>query len=96
MRDSVEQLRTLVPADNAAPAADAGKAAEDLRRHATGVAEEAKASSEVIVLVMLLYSSAILVIVFNSYLVINVPIRNLVERTKDIAEGQADRACFRN
>ena len=90
VRDSVEQLRTLVPADNAAPAADAGKAAEDLRRHATGVAEEAKASSEVIVLVMLLCSGAILVIVFNSYLVINVPIRNLVERTKDIAEGQAD------
>jgi methyl-accepting chemotaxis protein len=83
VRDSVEQLQTQATAAVV-------KDAEDLRRHAAAVAGEAKASAELIVLVMVLCSGAILVIVFNSYLVINVPIRNLTERTREIADGKAD------
>jgi len=90
VRDSVEQMRAQATAEGSASMSTLVKNAEDLRRHATAAAEEAKAGAEWIVLVVALCSGAILVIVFNSYLVINVPIRNLTERTKDIADGKAD------
>ena len=89
VRDAVDQLRSTMP-DGAIPVATAVNHAEALRQHAMAVGKEAQASGQWIVLVMLLCSGAILMIVLNSYLAINVPIRNLVERTRDIAEGKAD------
>jgi methyl-accepting chemotaxis protein len=80
VREAAESSRT---------AAAIGKA-QELERHARAVAEEADASAGVMLLVMVLCSGAILIIVFNSYLVINLPIRHLVERTKAIADGKAD------
>ena len=62
----------------------------ELEQRAKAAETEAQASAEVMLLVMVLCSGAILVIMFNSYLVINVPIRKLVERTKDMAAGEAD------
>jgi methyl-accepting chemotaxis protein len=63
---------------------------KDLQRQALKVGKDADSSASVMLLVMTLCCGAILVIVFNSYLTINMPIRRLIERTKDIAEGESD------
>ncbi len=47
-------------------------------------------SSTMMLWITLLCSGAIFIIGFNSYLVIQIPIRQLVARTKEIAEGKAD------
>jgi len=54
------------------------------------LAADAGSCAKLMVVVMLLCSGAILLIMFNSYLVINVAIRHLIERTRDIAEGDSD------
>ena len=64
--------------------------AQDLQHHAQAVSKDADASSELMLVVMLLCSGAILMIMFNSYLAIKVPIHKLVERAKDIADGESD------
>ena len=63
---------------------------KDLQRQALEMGEEADSSARVMLIAMVLCCGAILVIVFNSYLAIKVPIQHLVERTRDIAEGESD------
>jgi methyl-accepting chemotaxis protein len=88
MREAAEGL--TADASVSGPAVQAIAKARELERQAQAVGNEAEASAGLMMIVMVLCSGAILVIVFNSYLVINVPIRKLVERTKDMADGEAD------
>jgi methyl-accepting chemotaxis protein len=71
-------------------AASVARSAEELKRRVTADGAHAQSTANIMLLVMVLCSGAILVIMFNSYLAIKVPIGHLVERTKDIAEGESD------
>lgn len=82
---SAEQLR-----DDNVLAATVKKQAQALDKHVADSVADAQSSAVIMLAVMTLCSGAILVIMFNSYLVIKVPVRQLIERTKDIAEGQSD------
>jgi methyl-accepting chemotaxis protein len=61
-----------------------------LQAEALRTSEQAQTTADLMLLVMLLSSGAILVIVFNSYLSIKVPLHLLIDRARDIAEGEAD------
>jgi len=70
--------------------AAASEASREINNDANISAENAEASKSLMITAMLIATLVLVVILFNTYLVIVTPVRQMLERVSDIAEGEGD------